>query len=320
MNNSLHPLLSDRLLAPYAAPTRSSGGDDAAFSIDPERTGALYTIRNEIPRFVEDESFVASFGFQWSQFEVHQASEDARTLAARVGVPLDKLAGLTVLDAGCGGGRYSRVAAEHGAAVVGVDRSRAVDRAQRLCSGLENVAFVQADLCALPFRPQSFDLVFSIGVLHHSPDAQAAFRSIARMVQPGGRLSVWLYRRNTWVQERINDLVRAAARRLSRRNLLSACRAAALVGGLPVLNRTLNKIVNFSNHPRWENRVCDNFDWYAPVFQSHHTVAEVAAWFTSAGFDGLCELPPLRAGRGYRIAHDANLIVGSGVNLTGVKS
>ena len=60
---------------------------------------------------------------------------------------------------------------------------------------------------------------------------------------------------------------------------------------MPGLNRSLNKVANFSNHPDWTLRVCDNFDWYAPEYQSHHTVDELKSWFNAAGFRG-----PVRAG------------------------
>jgi SAM-dependent methyltransferase len=105
-----------------------------------------------------------------------------------------------VLDAGCGGGRYSRVAGEAGAQVVGADQSTAVEKAARLCGHLPNVRFVQADLKRLPLEPASFDFAFSIGVMHHDVSTRAVLDAVARMVRPGGRLAVWLYCRNQWWQ------------------------------------------------------------------------------------------------------------------------
>lgn len=282
-------------------------------------SGERFPVRDSIPRFVDSEQFVESFGFQWNRFEVRQPEEDEATFELKTGVPFDALAGLRVLDAGCGGGRYSRVAAEHGAVVVGADRSSAVDKARQLTAELPNASFVQADLTQLPFRPASFDLVFSLGVIHHSPDPRAAFRSIASMVKPGGRLSLWVYRRNSLPQEWLNTGLRALAIRSPRKALLACCRLGAVVGAIPVLNRTLNKIANFSNHPRWENRVCDNFDWYSPQWQSHHTSAEVIDWFREEGFVEIHELPPAKSDRLYRVAFQAGWIIGSGVNVTGIR-
>ena len=81
------------------------------------------------------------------------------------------------------------LAARHGARVVGVDLSSAVEKAKALCEGYPAVSIVQADLTRLPLAEGVFDLAFSIGVLHHGPDPRGAFREVARRVKPGGRLA-----------------------------------------------------------------------------------------------------------------------------------
>jgi hypothetical protein len=91
------------------------------------------------------------------------------------------------------------------------------------------------------------------------------------------------------------------------------------VGGIPILKQTLNKVANFSNHPDWTLRVCDNFDWYAPRYQSHHSPAELTRWFGEEGFKDLVELAPAKGGRFYTWAYEHNMIIGSGVNVAGVK-
>ncbi len=103
------------------------------------------------------------------------------------------------------------------------------------------------------------------------------------------------------------------------RVLEPVCVALGAIGGIPVLNRTLNKIVNFSNHPDWTLRVCDNFDWYAPRYQSHHSLEELKRWFAEEGFTEIAELSPARQGGFYHWAYEHNLIIGSGVNVAGVK-
>src|SRR4051812_8047305 len=94
------------------------------------RSGKSYPIVGGIPRFVEQEH-LASFGLQWNRYEVAHAEEDRATFEAKTGVSLPELRGLRVLDAGCGGGRYSRVAGEAGARVIGADHSSAVEKAAR---------------------------------------------------------------------------------------------------------------------------------------------------------------------------------------------
>ena len=87
-----------------------------------------------------------------------------------------------------------------------------------------DVAIVQADLLDLPLAERQFDLVFSIGVLHHSPDPRRAFAQVAARVKPGGRLAVWLYRKNTPPQEWLNSGLRAVTTPPSRPRARTALR------------------------------------------------------------------------------------------------
>lgn len=277
-----------------------------------------YPVVDGIPRFVTEEH-LASFGRQWTRYEVAHSEEDRATFRAKTGTGPGDLAGLRVLDAGCGGGRYTKVVAEAGADVIGVDATVAVEKAARLCVNLHKAAFLQADLKKLPLPPASFDFVFSIGVLHHDIDTRAVFQAVANMVKPGGKLAVWLYRRNQWWQEAINHALRRRTTRMAPERLERWCKVGAWLGGLPGVNRTLNKVVNFSNHPAWENRVCDTFDWYAPRYQHHHTSDELCTWFREAGFEDFVVLPPEKPGPLYRWAYEHNLIIGSGVNVLGTK-
>ena len=277
-----------------------------------------FPVIDAIPRFTADQH-LASFGRQWNKYEVAHDDEDQATFQAKTGVRLGDLQGLRVLDAGCGGGRYSKVCGEAGAIVVGADHSGAVSKARQLCSHLPSVTFVQADLKRLPLEPESFDFVFSIGVMHHDANTKDVFDAVARFVRRGGRYSVWLYRRNQWWQEIINNALRRRTTHMAPEKLEGWCEWGAWLGGLPVINKSLNKIANFSAHPNRENRICDTFDWYAPRYQYHHTVKELTAWFESAGFDQIKILPPEKQGGIYRWVYEHNLLIGSGVNVTGIK-
>ena len=276
-------------------------------------------IVDAIPRFVEQEH-LASFGLQWNKYEVAHDDEDRATFRAKTGFALDDLKGLRVLDAGCGGGRYSKVAGEAGAHVVGADHSSAVEKAQKLCAHLDNVDLLQADLKRLPLKEASFDRVFSIGVMHHDRVTRDVFDAVAKLVKPGGMYSVWLYRRNQWWQEWLNDRLRRRTIGMQPVKLERWCKMGAWLGGLPLAKQTLNKIANFSAHPNYENRVCDTFDWYAPEFQHHHTVDELCGWFREAGFEDLAVLPPEKTGAAYRWTYERSLLIGSGVNVKGVRT
>ncbi len=280
---------------------------------------AVVPIVAGIPRLAgQTESYAASFGRQWNRYDVARDEEDESTFTVKTGILPRDLAGKLVLDAGCGGGRYARLVGSHGARVIAADLSSAVVKAALLCESLPDVLVLQADLLNLPLAEGVFDLVYSIGVLHHTPDPRRAFGEIARRVKLGGRLAVWLYRRNTPPQEWLNSGARSHNAH-SPRLLEPLCAGLGAVGSIPILNRTLNKLANFSNHPDWTLRVCDNFDWYAPRFQSHHSIDELKRWFADEGFTDIVELAPAKNGRLYNWAYEHNLIIGSGVNVVGRK-
>lgn len=92
-----------------------------------------FPVIDGIPRFTGDQH-LESFGRQWNQYDIAHDDEDRATFQAKTGVSLKELTGLRVLDAGCGGGRYSKVCGDAGALVSGADHTAAVDKAKQLCT------------------------------------------------------------------------------------------------------------------------------------------------------------------------------------------
>ena len=105
----------------------------------------------------------------------------------------------TVLDAGCGPGVHSIRVARTGRRVHAIDLSEAMlaeARGRVADAGVaDRVGFERADLTRLHLPDESFDHVFSWGVVIHIPDAEAALAHLARVVRPGGRLALYLTNR-----------------------------------------------------------------------------------------------------------------------------
>lgn len=134
-----------------------------------------------------------SFGYEWRHFSDFRPEGEANFRWYFASYPPEALRGKILLDAGCGKGRHLFYAAQHAHKVIGVDLSPAVDAAFDNAGHLDNVHIVQADLFHLPLRPQTFDMVYSLGVLHHLPEPEAGFREILRYGKPGGDVLVYLY-------------------------------------------------------------------------------------------------------------------------------
>ena len=160
-----------------------------------------FPVVNDVPRFVASDDYVGSFSFEWNvhwntQVDPHRTDALSETeFQAKTGFTPDQLRGRLVLDAGVGAGRYAEVVSRWGGDVVGVDLSYAVEAAQRNLADRPNVWIAQADIGALPFKPGSFDFIFSICVLHHTPDARAYFRKLIPLLKPGGEIAIWVYPR-----------------------------------------------------------------------------------------------------------------------------
>ena len=152
-----------------------------------------------VARFVPAEVYADSFGFQWKRFartQLDSANGTTRsrdTFVEKTGWSLAELKGKRILDVGCGMGRFAEIAADAGAEVYGVDLSRAVEAAYAHLGSRPNVRIFQADVMSLPFEPASFDFIYSIGVLHHTPDTRAAFLRLPALLKPGGAITIWVY-------------------------------------------------------------------------------------------------------------------------------
>jgi SAM-dependent methyltransferase len=264
-----------------------------------------------------------AYGLQWNRFRILRPEEDLVTFRNRTGLTPAELAGMTVLDGGCGMGRYLRIAADGGPkTVVGLDLSPAVLAARDLTAGIPNVAIVRGDLLRAPFPDGGFDQIYSLGVLDHTPDPRRAFLELARLLKPDGRIVIWVYRRERLAVERIMNAQRAISTRLPLPVLMRLSRWTAPLGGLKrrmmaSRHRWVERAgvalhlltIGVSMHPDPEVRACDTLDWYAPRYLSRHTDAEIEGWFAEAGLIDVSD-----PSRGQAFFHEGQ---GHGINLAG---
>ena len=130
--------------------------------------------------------------------ERHRYTEYAPWMPRVMG--FSEFAGKRLLEVGCGMGTDLLQFARGGAKVTGVDltpRSLEISR-HHLKLYAERAEFAVTDAEKLPFTDESFDVVYSNGVLHHTPDTAGAVREIHRVLRPDGLARVMLYHRHSW--------------------------------------------------------------------------------------------------------------------------
>ncbi len=163
-----------------------------------------------------DPETVKGFGQEWSTFTQECLSESERAQVFHKYFSLVDWSKKPrkALDFGCGSGRWDVLVAPLVGELVAVDASSEALRVAQHTVKATNVSFVESTPETLPFPDEYFDLVFSIGVLHHVPDTQGAICSLARKLSPGGTLLLYLYyafdNRPTWFRTiwKVSDLMR----------------------------------------------------------------------------------------------------------------
>ncbi len=270
--------------------------------------GQRYPVRDGIPRFVPADNYASSFGLQWNVFSRTQLDSYSGHPISRkrflhfTGWTESDLRGALVLDVGCGAGRFTEIALSLGAHVVAVDYSSAVDACRRNHAGEERLSVVQADIYRLPFREKTFDRVYCLGVLQHTPDVRKAFLALPLMLKSGGSLAVDVYHRQWtdvlwpkyWLRpftKRMNpNVLFASVRRVVR--LLWPVSVA--VGRVPLVGRKLRYLIPIANYEGiyplsseqlkdWA--VLDTFDMLAPAFDQPQAADTLRGWFTEAGLE-----------------------------------
>jgi len=197
-------------------------------------------------------------------------------------VPRNELNAKLILDAGCGNGQLSEEISRAGATVIAMDFSTSVFHAERNRTS-SKVHFVQGDLQNPPFSFDAFDLIYSSGVLHHTPNTYRTFIEVAKLVKPEGRFYVWLYRRPERFFARsvvlpFVDLLRTCISRVPQRP--QRWLVCAYAFALMQWHRILGKRQDLS----WEERVIVAYDTLTPLWRYCHTPWEVSQWFFLNGF------------------------------------
>ena len=177
-----------------------------------------------------------------------------------------------IVEVGCGTGQMSLYLARADRLVIAADLTQAslllgAQAARRF--GLARVRFVETDLRQAGLKEGAFDVVYSSGVLHHTPDPRASFARLATLARPGGMIVLGVYNAFARVPSRLRRVV---AR-------LSGFRVVPFD---PVLRERGGET---ARREAWIR------DQYQHPEEHRHTLAEVQSWFAENGVEYVRSYP-----------------------------
>jgi len=235
-----------------------------------------------------------------------------------------------VLEVGIGiGGTADAFSRSEACELIGMDLGFAVDQARHYFGNNPRLHLVQASVFAPPFNADSFDVVYSHGVLHHTYSTCEAFGRLAKLPRSKkGMLYVWLYSHEqeeaTLLRRTLMLIERLTRPMLSR--MPSALQTASLIPVLPFYMLYQNLYARpalgkkYAASYGWNEALHAARDRFTPPFAFRHSYEEVAGWFNAHRYgnvqmlrdeplpDGVPETYPLNVGvRGYRVSSAQSL-------------
>jgi SAM-dependent methyltransferase len=149
----------------------------------------------DIPGVNIDVKTVSSFGEEWKAF--HGFDEKDLTLTGDMYFDITTEEMLndqsTVIDIGCGSGRFIKYLDGRYKKIVGLDPSQAIFATDELLGKNDKVELVMASTDNIPYPDGHFDFGYSLGVLHHIPDTEKALLDCAKKIRSGGYFLLYLY-------------------------------------------------------------------------------------------------------------------------------
>jgi SAM-dependent methyltransferase len=252
--------------------------------------GHTYPIRGSIPRFVSTSAkngrTKQTFDVEWGIFQYeekiygHTRDEELGDFFRRMVVDEAFLRDKTILDAGCGVGRLAQSINRLAREVVAIDLSGGVEEARIRNRDKGTVHVIQGDIMALPLGTCSFEYAYAKGVLHYVSDPRKCVSGLAKVVRPGGELSITIYPRMSPLFETFNRQLRRITLKLP---VSIVFRLSFLL--LPFFSLSW-KWSGVEQRPiEWNERAHMIFNWLSSAHQNRATNEEAVGWFREYGFE-----------------------------------
>ena len=278
-----------------------------------DASGNKFPLIKGVLRISSQDNYTNNFGMQWNKFDKTQLDNEIgglnlsrRRFFAETHWDEEDLTGQCILEVGSGAGRFSKVVLEHTKAVLySVDYSDAVTANFKNNNKIAPDRFhlFQASVYEMPFPENSFDKVFCLGVLQHTPDFDASIKALIGKAKPGVEIVVDFYPiKGWWTKVHAKYIWRPIAKRLSHVRLikivadnidwlmkaestLHKLRLGMLTRFLPIadISGTFPKYLSEAEKREWA--VLDTFDMFSPEYDNPQRIDDVVAMFERHGAD-----------------------------------
>ena len=141
-----------------------------------------------------------------------------------------------VLECGCGCGQHTSFMSPYARSIIAVDLNTTEIAIERN-KNADNVEFLSNDIADMELGKE-FDIVISIGVVHHTDDPDKTVHNLIRHVKPGGKLILWVYSQegNVLVRYLVEPFRKIILRKVNRRYLLLFSKIITLTLYLPIFS------------------------------------------------------------------------------------
>jgi len=280
-----------------------------------------YPIIDGIPKFVKENTnepqydIEKCFSYQWTKSEFGQPEKfsdddiknDVIETMDLTDEDLSLFENKIVLDVGVGSGASSRLWAPRAKEFHGVDIGNGIYRATKtLANSVKNPIISHSDLHHLPYPDESFDVIVSNGVLHHTPSTKNALKSIYPKLKKGGIIIFYIYKVKAPLREFSDDYVRNLLSNLSPEEAFEKTKSITKLAeslhnqqikitipeDVPLLGlkkgeydlqrfiyQNIFKLFWKKSMGFYESNM-ENFDWYYPKYSWRHTEQEIKDWCT----------------------------------------
>ncbi len=280
---------------------------------------SAYYIYDGIPNFVNtvndlvQKQVQESFGEKWTQSDFGQDDIEFEEKIKPIYLEmmgleetnLDIFNDKTILEVGIGSGSSSRLWGPQAKEFHGVDISKSVFRVpSNLKNFIIDPILSQADINKLPYRDESFDVVVSNGVFHHTPDTKTALKNSLKKLKIGGFCIFYIYKKKSPIREFSDDFIRSEISDLSYNDAWEKIKPLTDFGKLLYEKNTqisipfdidllgikkgsyeLHRFIYdyffkcFWNESwGYDHSNLVNVDWYHPKYCWRHTEDEIRTW------------------------------------------